>query len=715
MEVVKRDNSLVGFNWEKIKNAVFKAFQGSKYKNLEEIFEKLQKDLTVEFKKYSAKIEVEEIQDLIVLWLHQNSYHDVGIKFTKYRERRSIARGSTKEALTVINNYLNELDDMAVHENSSTMFSLQGLNHHIFSTLSSEYWLSLYSDEIVKAHNTGRMHIHDLSSISGYCCGWDLLDLIKKGFTGVPGKPSCGPAKHFATILNQANNFIFTLQGESAGAQAFSNFNTLIAPFIYYDNLSYKEVKQEIQSFVFNLNISTRVGFQAPFSNITLDLDPSKTHLAENWVWIAGEMKDKQYKDFVKEAEMVNMAFLEVMCEGDSDGAMLSYPIITINVTKDFPWESEFGDKLLEATAKYGNFYFANFINSEFAESDIRSMCCRLRINNKEIQNHISGLESKEYEKTHQKGGGFFGAEPKTGSIGVVTLGLPAIMYDAHSKTLVKTTEHDSLLELETWHKFLSDVKDYMNLAIESLNKKRKVIEDLAYRKKFYPYTRFYLADVKERTGEYFAQHFSTICINGFHEALLILGVNGGMTSPQGVEYAEELLKFMNEYSVELQKKHRILINIEQAPAESAGVKMCQKSKVDPLNNGYYTNSTWFPADTYVDLYDQIKIQGKLNEYYTGGSSLHTYTDSDLLPVYKELKNIILFAFTETKLPYMTISPVFSVCEKCGRIPGRYKVCPKCDSKNIETYSRIVGYYRAESQFNQGRKKEAEKRKFVNI
>lgn len=703
MQVEKRNGIVVDFDESKIIKAVQKAFQAVK-KDTENIdFKSLLKKIEKNIPQNPKK--VEEIQDTIVIWLHENKIHDVGIAFTKYRERRALARENDFNSIHLVDEYLSQIDDMAVHENSSTMYSLQGLNNHIFSSVSEQYWLSFYSDEIKEAFNRGRIHIHDLQSISAYCCGWDLKALMLEGFGGVSGKPSSAPPRHLSTALSQANNFIFTLQGETSGANAFSNFNTLMAPFVRTDNLSYVQVKQEIQQFIYNLNISTRVGFQSPFSNLTLDLDTTKVKFADEPAIVGGELMDFTYADCNKEATWINQAIVEVLGEGDKDGAMLSYPIVTFNVTSDFPWHNKLGRTIQETTAKYGSFYFSNYINSEYSASDVTSMCCRLRINHKEIESHLGeytgGLEEKDYAQTHQKGHGFFGASPNTGSVGVVTLGMPAIMQDI-------------IEEGGSWDDFLNKVKYYMDLAMESLLKKRKEVEFEANRG-LYPYLAHYLRNVKKRTGHYFTQHFSTICPNGVHEALYLYGLEDGIMCEEGLEKTEELLKFMNDYTIQLQKENRVLVNLEQAPAESASIKMMKKSGVDPLNNGYWTNSTWQPADTNIDLVDLIKMQGRLNVYYSGGSSMHTYTQSDIVPIAQDLHKIIMYAFTETKIPYMTISPVFSVCEKCGRISGKHEVCPKCGSKNINIYERIVGYYRAHQNWNHGKLKESKKRHYLEI
>lgn len=729
MQVKKRDGRLVSYDRSKIMEAIDKA-SGS-IGVIIHPEDRCQVIDSVEFKigKCEHIPDVEDIQDWVVEELLSSGLSGVAIAYIRYRERRAIARKRNEvDAIDLINEYLNEDNpehDMAVRENSSTGFSLQGLHNHIFGKISEKKWLSYYSDEIQKAHNDGMIHIHDLQSLSGYCSGWDLKQLLEEGFTGVADKTTSKPAKHFNAALLQMVNFIYTLQGEFAGAQAFSNFNTLLAPFVAADELTYKQVKQCIQEFVYNLNISTRVGFQAPFSNLTIDLDVTKTKFAEIPAIISGKNIDKCYKEFSKEAAMITQALVEVLDDGDGDGKMFPYPIVTINITKDFPWDNKLGESILKVTAKNGSFYFGNFINSEFAESDIKSMCCRLRLNLKEIDEYMQstyagGLDDAEYEKAHIKGGGFFGASEDTGSIGCVTQNLAGIADRA-----IKHYKLSSSCETLKDH-YEKELKHYMDLSIESLQKKRKVIEEMADRG-LYPYTKHYLRHIKERTGRYFSQHFSTICTNAGHEAIYLLRKNGdwkanikaeennkGICDEAGYTMAKEILKYMHDYTIELQKKHKILINLEQAPAESAGIKLCKRSGIDPFNVGYYTNSTWIPAEYNMDLYDQIKHQGKLNEFYTGGSSYHTYADADISKAYKDIKKLILFAFTETKLPYITISPVVSFCKTHGRLTGKIDKCPQCGEKT-QIFARIVGYYRPMHNWNKGKKKEFGKRKFMRF
>lgn len=717
MKVQKRNGKIVDFDSNKIFSAIARAAASKSYpindEDIQQVVDEICNTIipkTEDKNKDEGMWTVEGIQDLVVKTLLEKKYTDLAIDYIKYRERRSIARNSEIDALGLINDYLDEnssAHDMAVHENASTNFSLQGMHQYIFESVIKKKWLNLFGDEVRKAHDQGMIHLHDLGYLGCYCGGWDLKQLITEGFNGVDEKLYCKPPSHFASALGQAVNFLFTLQGEFAGAQAFSNFNTILAPFIAKDELTYKQVKAYIKSFIYNLNISTRVGFQSPFTNLTLDMDVTKTKLAEEPIVIGGEMDmEHTYGEYQKEAQWISQAMVEIFDEGDGKHAPFAYPIITFNITKDFPWDSKFGETLLKSTAKYGFPYFANYINSEFAESDITSMCCRLRINNKQILDHASkcsgGLDEEDYEKTHQKGHGFFGAAPNTGSIGVVTIGLAPVM----NKAVLYNDDH-------VWLHFKNEVKHYMDLAAETLMIRRKTIE-VNCENGLYPYTKHYLRYIKERTGFYFSQHFSTICVNGFHEAMVVFGKERGMDDPTSWPLAEELLKFMNEYSIELQKKYNVLFNIEQAPAESAGVKLCQKSGVDPLGNGYYTNSTWFPADTNVDMFDQIKVQSKLNEYYTGGSVLHIYTDADLTPAYKDLKKIINYTFEETKLPYMTISPAFSICKEHGRFAGISNKCPICGKKMI-SYLRIVGYIRPLNSFNAGRKSEAIKRHYFKF
>jgi ribonucleoside-triphosphate reductase len=716
LKVEKRKGEIVDFDKTKIYSAISRAVLSNQHpvddvevvRMTESIVQK------IEEKSEENKIDtwkVEDIQDVVISVIMDYGYSDLAVDYIRYRERRNIARNSEIDALGLINDYIDENSpnhDMAVHENASTNFSIQGLHQYLFESVIKKKWLNLFGDEIKKAYDKGFVHLHDLGYLGCYCGGWDLKQLLTEGFCGVDEKLTSKPPKHFDVALMQALNFLFTLQGEFAGAQAFSNFNTLLAPFVAKDDLTYKQVKNEIRKFIFNLNVSTRVGFQAPFTNLTLDMDVTKTKLAEEPVIIGGEPDfEHTYGEYQKEAQWINQAIVEVFDEGDKNRSGFSYPICTLCVTDSFPWDSKLGESILKLTVKYGNFYFSNYINSDFSESDIKSMCCRLRINKKQVSEFLDsqcsgGLDEEDYEKTHQKGHSYFGAAENTGSLFVGTINLVAIMNDV----VMHHTDH-------VWQYFLDELKHYMDITAEASMIRRKVVENFC-ELGLYPYTKYWLRHVKERTGHYFSQHFSTICPNGFHEAMIVYGKEKGMDDPSSWKLAEEMLKFMKDYSIELQKRHHVLFNIEQSPAESAGVKLCQKSGISPNNENYYTNSTWFPADSETDLFDIIKVQSKLNEYYTGGSVLHIYEDSDMTNYYKDIKKIIVYTFSETRLPFLTISPVYSVCPTHGRIAGIVKNCPHC-GKELISYSRVCGYYRPIKNMNEGRRRETMKRHYFKF
>jgi ribonucleoside-triphosphate reductase len=707
-KVIKRNGKTVGFDIEKLYSAAQRAWEEVHPKEPDLPAVVRERIATSEkwFQELDHDPTVEEMQDQVVDTFHRCGFHDAGTAFTRYRERRAIARDNEVDANDLINSYLIRKDDLAVKENANMQFSLQGLNNFISESIIQKRWLSYYSDEVRKAHNTGRIHIHDLGSFGPYCMGWSLHDLLIEGFKGVPEKIQSAPAKHFGVALGQAVNFLYTMQGESAGAQAFSNFNTLLAPFVANDKLTYKQVKQKVQEFVYNMNVATRSGFQSCFSNLTFDLDVSKTRFADQFAIIGGVPTDKTYKEFQKEAEIIIDAFLEVYDEGDASGAMFSFPIPTFNVGKDFPWKSAFGKRLLALTAKYGTPYFANYINTEQTADSITSMCCRLRLDHKVIEKvaaGMGGLSAEDYATKHNRGGGFFGAGPLTGSTGVVTINMAAQAVDARTNR--------PFCDIDG---YISHVLKTMDMCTKTLLKKRRVLEEMCD-DGLYPYMRFYLRDVKARTGRWFAQHFNTICPNAIHEALIVLGIQGGITSPEGLEAADRILGAMAKKIVELQEKHKTLFNLEQAPAESAGVKMCQKSGIDPLGNAYYTNSSWIPADFACDFEFQLRHQARLNRHYSGGSVVHFYTDANLGPIADDLSKLIEYAFKETTLPYMTISPVFSTCKKCGYLPGKIDTCPKCGGTDVISYLRIIGYLQALKNFNAGRKKEANKRKYVQM
>lgn len=568
--------------------------------------------------------------------------------------------------LNLVDAYLKQLD-WKVNENSNMSYSIQGLNNYIASEISKQYWLNrIYPENIKNAHINGDIHIHDLNIISVYCVGWDLKDLLSEGFTGVKGKVESAPAKHFRTALGQIVNFMYTMQGEAAGAQAFSNFDTLLAPFIRYDNLDYKQVKQAIQEFVFNMNVPTRVGFQTPFTNITMDLNvPS--YYAEQPVIIGGELQEATYKEFQKEMDMLNKAFFEVMMDGDNSGRVFTFPIPTYNITKDFDWDNENIKGLWEMAAKYGIPYFSNFINSDMSPEDARSMCCRLRIDNREL----------EY-----RGGGLFGSNPLTGSIGVVTINLPKIAEV--SKTKVE---------------FLERLAQKMELAKDSLEIKRKLLEDLTD-KDLYPYTKFYLRDIKARFGVYWKNHFSTIGLIGMNEACLnLFGENIG--SLQGKQFALEVMDYMRAKIVEFQKETGNNYNLEATPGEGTSYRL---AKLDKDKYPYYTNSTQLPVNYTDDIFEVLDHQDDLQTKYTGGTVVHIYAGERIQSI-ETMKNLVKKICNNYHLPYFTFSPTFSTCPNHGYVAGEHYTCPECGA-SCEVYSRVVGYIRPVQQWNKGKKQE---------
>lgn len=568
--------------------------------------------------------------------------------------------------LNLVDAYLKQLD-WKVNENSNMSYSIQGLNNYIASEISKQYWLNrIYPENIKNAHINGDIHIHDLNIISVYCVGWDLKDLLSEGFTGVKGKVESAPAKHFRTALGQIVNFMYTMQGEAAGAQAFSNFDTLLAPFIRYDNLDYKQVKQAIQEFVFNMNVPTRVGFQTPFTNITMDLNvPS--YYAEQPVIIGGELQEATYKEFQKEMDMLNKAFFEVMMDGDNSGRVFTFPIPTYNITKDFDWDNENIKGLWEMAAKYGIPYFSNFINSDMSPEDARSMCCRLRIDNREL----------EY-----RGGGLFGSNPLTGSIGVVTINLPKIAEV--SKTKVE---------------FLERLAQKMELAKDSLEIKRKLLENLTDNE-LYPYTKFYLRDIKARFGVYWKNHFSTIGLIGMNEACLnLFGENIG--SLQGKQFALEVMDYMRAKIVEFQKETGNNYNLEATPGEGTSYRL---AKLDKDKYPYYTNSTQLPVNYTDDIFEVLDHQDDLQTKYTGGTVVHIYAGERIQSI-KTMKNLVKKICNNYHLPYFTFSPTFSTCPNHGYVAGEHYTCPECGA-SCEVYSRVVGYIRPVQQWNKGKKQE---------
>lgn len=581
----------------------------------------------------------------------------------------------------LIGNYINK-QNWEVKENSNMGYSLQGLNNHISSAMTRSYWLNeVYSPEVKEAFLRGDFHIHDLQCLSTYCVGWDLQDLLKTGFKGAEDKIEAKPARHFKTALGQLVNFFYTLQGESAGAQAVSSFDTLLAPFIRYDSLNYDEVKQCLQEFVFNMNMPTRVGFQTPFTNVTLDLSPPQT-LKNEPVIIGGELQSATYGDFQKEMDLFNRAFTEVLFEGDAKGRVFTFPIPTYNITKNFDWENPAYAGIWKMTAKYGIPYFSNYINSDMNPEDARSMCCRLRLDNRELR---------------KRGGGLFGAHPLTGSIGVVTINLPRIGY---------TSKND---ESAFFEKLLA----LMDLAKQSLEEKRKFIENLTA-EGLYPYSRFYLRSIKEQTGSYWTNHFSTIGILGMHEACLNL-FGKGLQTKKGQEFGKKILDVMRERLQEYQEATGNLFNLEATPAESTAYRFALSDTKrypdiivandhDDKAQPFYTNSSHIPVDHTEDIFELLDLQDELQIRYTGGTVVHIFLGEkidDLATVRALVKKVC----TDYKLPYFTLTPTFSICRQHGYQTGEHPICSRCGQENL-VYSRIVGYLRPVQNWNLGKQAE---------
>ncbi len=691
-QIQKRNGQIVDFDSNKILQAIAKAGRAAQEFDTSEA-QKLTKTVIKKAKK-TIKQEVphiEQIQDLVEKVLLNSPYKQTAKNYILYRYQHHQLRAMVDTINNgLVDDYLNK-SDWQVKENSNMTYSLQGLNNYLASEISKKYWLNkIYPQEAQQAHMQGDIHIHDLSSLSVYCVGWDLLDLLTEGFTGVAGKVSSKPPKHFRSALGQVVNFFYTLQGEAAGAQAFSNFDTLLAPFIAYDDLSYKEVKQALQEFLFNVNVPTRVGFQTPFTNITMDLAVPK-HYAQQPVIIGGQPQQETYQEFQPEVMMFNKAFLEVMSEGDASGRVFTFPIPTYNITQDFDWDSPEAELLWKVTGKYGLPYFSNFINSDMKPEDARSMCCRLRIDNRQLEN-----------KLKKRGGGLFGANPLTGSIGVVTINLPRIGLEANNKA-----------------EFLQQLERLMEIAQDSLEIKRKILETFTS-KNLYPYTKYYLRNIKARDGEYWNNHFSTIGLVGMNEALQNL-YDCGIGSEKGRQFAQEVLEFMRNKLSEFQQETGRNYNLEATPAEGTSYRLAlldqQRYKQAHFANGqgqeldspFYTNSTHLPVDYTDDIFEALDIQDKLQTKYTGGTVMHLFL-GEKIDNQNSVKKLVQKICQHYQLPYFTLSPTFSICPEHGYIPGEVAVCDKCQSQ-CEVYSRIVGYLRPVSQWNDGKAAEFEMRR----
>jgi len=689
--VRKRDGKLEPFDQNRITNAIWKAAKavGGKDKELaKRLSDEVVRELEKRFGEDGVPT-VEEIQDMVEKVLIENGHARTAKAYILYRKQHQDIRelAVLLSSAELVDQYL-ELEDWRVRENSNMSYSLQGLNNHLSSTVIAKYWVTrIYPPNIGDAHYSGDFHIHDLGVLGPYCVGWDLSDLLMMGFGGVPGKIESKPPRHFRTALGQVVNFFYTLQGEAAGAQAFSNFDTYLAPFIYYDGLDEKEVKQALQEFFFNINIPTRVGFQTPFTNVTLDLNVPE-FMRDEPVIYGGKVQDETYGDMQDELDLFNEAFAEVMGEGDAKGRVFTFPIPTYNITHDFDWDSPVSQRVFEVTAKYGTPYFSNFINSDMKPEDVRSMCCRLRIDNRELR---------------KRGGGFFGANPLTGSIGVVTINLPRIGY------LQKDEDG-----------FFERLGELMELAKDSLEIKRKVLERFT-EKGLYPYSRHYLRMIKESYGRYWKNHFSTIGLVGMNEAILNL-FGYSIATREGLKFAIRVLKFMRRKLIEFQEETGNLYNLEATPAESTSYRLARIDKkkypdIIVANERYlskgvepfYTNSTQLPVDYTGDLFEALEHQDQLQTLYTGGTVFHIYLGERLYS-WESAAELVRKVATNFRLPYFTLTPTFSICPTHGYLSGEYKVCPVCGAK-CEVYSRVVGYLRPVDQWNDGKQAEFSLRK----
>ena len=686
--IKKRDGRTAKFDRKKIEKAIEKAGLETGEFDAAQAVELTDKVLGVlETRNQKRLPSVEDIQDIVEDALIDSKFKKTAKAYIIYRDQHKKLREITSNIhVDLIDKYLENLD-WKVNENSNMGYSLQGLNNYVSAEITKTYWLDkIYTSKIGQAHKEGDLHIHDLNLLSVYCVGWDLTDLLQEGFTGVAGKVASKPAKHFRSALGQVVNFFYTLQGEAAGAQAFSDFDTLLAPFIRADKLSYKEVKQAIQEFVFNVNVPTRVGFQTPFTNITLDLECPK-HMADNPVIIGGEMQDTTYGEYQEEMNMLNKALLEVLSEGDANGRVFTFPIPTVNITKDFNWDNPVIESLWEASAKYGIPYFSNFINSDMDPEDARSMCCRLRIDNRQL----------EY-----RGGGLFGSNPMTGSVGVVTINLPRLALKSKNEK-----------------EFFNGLAELMDMAKDSLETKRKVLERLTDAN-LYPYTKFYLRNIKQRFNQYWKNHFSTIGLIGTNEAALnLLGVDIG--TEKGKAFAEKTLDFMRDRLVEYQKETGNNYNLEATPAEGTTYRLAQLDKASfpdraHFANGigaevkcpFYTNSSHLPVNYTDDLFELMDLQDNLQTKYTGGTVIHFFL-GERMDDPQTLKKLVKTICENYKLPYFTFSPSFSICKNHGYIVGEHPECPKC-GEATEVYSRVVGFLRPVSQWNKGKQAEFEMR-----
>ena len=677
-QVIKRDGSKADFTLTKINDAIMKAFTATQMSYNNDIIDLLALRVTADFQKKveNDEIHVEDIQDSVERVLGQAGYEEVAKAYILYRKQREKMRAMKSTILDykdVVNSYV-KVEDWRVKENSTVTYSVGGLILSNSGAVTANYWLSeIYDEEIAEAHRNADIHIHDLSMLTGYCAGWSLKQLIKEGLGGITGKITSAPARHLSVLCNQMVNFLGIMQNEWAGAQAFSSFDTYLAPFVKVDHLSYPEVKKCIEAFIYGVNTPSRWGTQAPFSNITLDWTVPDD-LAELPALVGGVEMDFKYKDCKKEMDMVNKAFIETMIEGDSNGRGFQYPIPTYSITKDFDWSDTENNRLLfEMTAKYGTPYFSNYINSDMQPSDVRSMCCRLRLDLRELR---------------KKTGGFFGSGESTGSVGVVTINMPRIAYLSANKD-----------------EFYARLNHMMDIAARSLKIKRGVITKLL-NEGLYPYTKRYLGT--------FENHFSTIGLIGMNEVGLNANwLRADMSDPRTQEFTKEVLNHMRERLSDYQEQYGDLYNLEATPAESTTYRLAKhdrkrwpgiKTAGKPGDSPYYTTSSHLPVDYTVDIFDALDIQDELQTLYTSGTVFHAFL-GEKLPDWKAAASLVRTIASNYKLPYYTLSPTYSICKEHGYLAGEVKVCPHCGAKT-EVYSRITGYYRPVQNWNDGKLQE---------
>ena len=678
LQVIKRDGERVDFTLNKINDAIMKAFTATEMQYSNDIVDLLALRVSADFQKKikDGAVSVEDIQDSVEKVLGQAGYEEVAKAYILYRKQREKMRTMKSTILDykdVVNSYV-KVEDWRVKENSTVTYSVGGLILSNSGAVTANYWLSeIYDQEIADAHRNADIHIHDLSMLTGYCAGWSLKQLIKEGLGGITGKITSAPAKHLSVLCNQMVNFLGIMQNEWAGAQAFSSFDTYLAPFVKVDNLSYPEVKKCIEAFIYGVNTPSRWGTQAPFSNITLDWTVPED-LAELPAIVGGKEMDFKYKDCKKEMDMVNKAFIETMIEGDSNGRGFQYPIPTYSITRDFDWSDNENNRLLfEMTAKYGTPYFSNYINSDMQPSDVRSMCCRLRLDLRELR---------------KKTGGFFGSGESTGSVGVVTINMPRIAYLSANKD-----------------EFYARLNRMMDIAARSLKIKRGVITKLL-EEGLYPYTRRYLGT--------FDNHFSTIGLIGMNEVGLNANwLRADMTDPRTQEFTKEVLNHMRNRLSDYQEQYGDLYNLEATPAESTTYRLAKhdrkrwpaiKTAGKPGDTPYYTNSSHLPVDYTADIFDALDIQDELQTLYTSGTVFHAFL-GEKLPDWKAAANLVKTIADNYKLPYYTLSPTYSICKEHGYLTGEVANCPHC-GRPTEVYSRITGYYRPVQNWNDGKLQE---------